>query len=834
MSYGEKFRAALTSHQQSLKELEDTLKDLNVDVLADENIHLSEDKKRLLGEMDSLRKANQKLGEDLAEVRDAFRQQVINEKLNQTYRSRSRINLLFESATKGSLNRLQQIETSLTQRMEQTVLQAGKSQDEIRQKYQPQIAQLQNQMNQEIADLRLQVEAARKQAELALQESYGDSELGVVDDTLIDRLKKGNNFEIKLGLSLFNKLGVILVFLAVILAGRYTYTHWFSNYAKGITFYVLGLLFCVGGEWLFRRKMPIVAAGVTGGGIGLFYISTFICAFYLNILSSNMAMAVCVLIAVVSLVLTLRYKSPTIGMLSLIGGYLPFIAYVLLRGIKTLPIPQALAYVMVFNAVVLGISIRHKWNQVMYVGFLLNVPCVGYLLTHLGNDMLAIVLAYATFLLYLAVILYRNLKDRAPLNGADLALLGLNTLTNCSLVYYLFRRAGYGDYTGLLAILYAAVYFGLAYFVNKHMGDRGMINTFYAFAVGFSILVIPLQLSKEWFFFGWLIEACLYVYLGGLYRIKPLEYMGIGLVVLSHVAFVMFNGYDLRTTRTFPALVDFKYAALVVSEAFVAWTYWHIGNERKEEAAPKWATWIRYPIVAHISLFLTYEVTMVYRTLLGLGRIPTEGIEVLVLIWGTVLLSNMAFQRLRAERYMEFKKYRTISELVVYVLLIGVNGIPFGTEGLRWWLDAALLIGANSAILWRMNAFLKDVEYQNRIPRETRPVVLGSYTLAVYFIDLISTFRPTNLSVVVNISMILFSLLYIALGFRINSVMLRRMGLGLSLLATTKMLIIDSLSFSLIQKIISYFIFGLVLIAISFVYQRITKRTSQHKKEASQ
>jgi hypothetical protein len=183
---------------------------------------------------------------------------------------------------------------------------------------------------------------------------------------------------------------------------------------------------------------------------------------------------------------------------------------------------------------------------------------------------------------------------------------------------------------------------------------------------------------------------------------------------------------------------------------------------------------------------------------------------------------------------MEFKKYRTISELVVYVLLIGVNGIPFGTEGLRWWLDAALLIGANSAILWRMNAFLKDVEYQNRIPREMRAVVLGSYTLAVYFIDLINTFRPTNLSVVVNISMILFSLLYIALGFRVNSVMLRRMGLGLSLLATTKMLIIDSLSFSLIQKIISYFIFGLVLIAISFVYQRITKRISQHKKEVPQ
>jgi hypothetical protein len=361
-----------------------------------------------------------------------------------------------------------------------------------------------------------------------------------------------------------------------------------------------------------------------------------------------------------------------------------------------------------------------------------------------------------------------------------------------------------------------------------------MINTFYAFAVGFSILVIPLQLSNEWIFFGWLIEACLYAYLGKLYRIKPLEYMGIGLVVLSHVAFVMFNGTSLDITRAFPALVDFKYTALVVSEAFVVWTYWYIGNQRKEEGLPPLATLIRYPIVAHISLFLSYEVCMVYRTLLGLGRIPTEGIEVLVLVWGTILLSNMVFQRLKAERYMDFRKYKAISESIIYILLIGINGISFRTEGLRWWLDAALLIGGNSAILWRMNAFLNDLQNQNKMTREARAVVLGTYTLAVYFINLTGTFRPVNLSVVLNISMILFSLLYITLGFRMNFVMLRRMGLGLSLLATTKMLIIDSLSFSLIQKIISYFIFGLVLIAISFVYQRITKRISQRNKEASQ
>ncbi len=825
MSYGESFQNAFKQHQESLSTLEKTLKDLNVDLLADENMRLSDEKKALLEEMDALKKANQALSQDLSTLRGAYREQILNEKMNQVHLSKARVNMLFESATKGSLNRLSALEASLTQRMKHTISEADKLQGEIKVRYTTQITILQNQMNKELSELRQRLGTVQAKSGTALNESYANPELGSVDDALLERLKKGNSFELKLGLGLINKLGVVLIFLAVILAGRYTYSHWFNDYAKGITFYILGLLFCAGGEWLYRKKMPSVAAGVIGGGIGLFYASTFICTFYLHIISFNMAMGISVLIAAASLSLTLRYKSPTIGMLSLIGGYLPFFTYVVVYGIDSLPVLQALAYLMLYNALVLGISLRQKWTSIIYVGFLFNMPCVHYLLTLMDNHLLAIALAYANFLIYLAVALYRNLKERAPLNVADMVLISLNTLVNCSMVYHLFNQASYGDYDGLLALFYAGIYFGLAFITERYCGNKRMINTFYTFAVAFSILVVPLQLSEGWIFFGWVIEACLYIYLGRLYRIKPLEYMGLGLVAISHIAFILLNGADLGAPRSYPALADFKYGALVASEIFAAWTYWKLSQDRQEEALPRLAAPLRYPIAAHISLFLAYEVWMTYRTLMeGLSM---EGIEVLTLIWGTIILCNLGYQRLNADRVIAFNRYRDISELVIYVLFIGINLMSFGTEGARWWLDTALLVGGNAAILWRMNRFLMDQENQYRISREIRAVVLGLYTLAVYFINLTDTFRPENLSVVLNISMIFFALLYITLGFRSNFVMLRRMGLGLSLLATVKMLIIDSLSFNLSQKIVSYFIFGLVLIGISIVYQKITARMTQ-------
>lgn len=831
MSYGESFRNAFKQHQASLNELEKTLKDLNVDLLADENMRLSNEKKALLEEMEVLKKANQKLGNDLESVRGAYREQVMNEKLNQVHLSKSRVNLFFQTTTQGALNRLSALEASLTQRMRRTVAEADKLQGELKQKYTAQINVLQNQMNQELAELRQQMTTSKANGDKDLEEQYGNPELGAVDDALMERLKKGNSFELKLGLNLINKLGVILIFLAVILAGRYTYGHWFNDYAKGITFYALGLIFCAGGEWLHRRRMPAVAAGVIGGGIGLFYASTFICTFYLNILSFNMAMLISVLIAGVSLTLTLRYKSPTIGLLSLVGGYLPFFTYVVVYGIDSLPVMQALIYLMGYNLLVLGISVRQKWPQVIYVGFLFNMPCVHFLLTLMDNHLLAILFAYINFLIYLGVALYRNLKERSPLNTADIILVSLNTLVNCSMVYHLFTEAGYGDYDGLLALFYAGIYFGLALMSEKLFGNKRMINTFYTFAVAFSILVVPLQLSQGWIFFGWVIEAGLYIYLGRLYRIKPLEVMGLGLLALSHLAFIVINGADFEFNRNYPTLWDFKYGSLIAAEIFAAWVYWRSARDRQEETLSPVATALRYPIAAHISLFLSYEVFMVYRGLLQ-GTEP-NGVEALILVWGTVVLCNLAYQRLKAEGVMRFSRYKTVSELIVYTLLIGINFISFSTEGIRWWLDAALLVGANGAILWRMNRFLRELEDQRRLSREIRALVLGGYTLVIYFINLTDHFRPVNLSVVLNISMIFFALLYITLGFKQNFVMLRRMGLILSLLATVKMLIIDSLSFSLIQKIISYFIFGLVLIGISVVYQRITARIAPQKEEDS-
>ncbi len=61
-----------------------------------------------------------------------------------------------------------------------------------------------------------------------------------------------------------------MVILAVILAGRYTFTNWFTDSMKGIGFYGIGLLMLFGGEWFKNKNMRVFSLGLIGGGIGVF------------------------------------------------------------------------------------------------------------------------------------------------------------------------------------------------------------------------------------------------------------------------------------------------------------------------------------------------------------------------------------------------------------------------------------------------------------------------------------------------------------------------------------------------------------------------------------
>ncbi|MNN73235.1 hypothetical protein D3C81_1893350 [compost metagenome] len=85
-----------------------------------------------------------------------------------------------------------------------------------------------------------------------------------------------------------------------------------------------------------------------------------------------------------------------------------------------------------------------------------------------------------------------------------------------------------------------------------------------------------------------------------------------------------------------------------------------------------------------------------------------------------------------------------------------------------------------------------------------------------------------------SIVYLLLSIGYIMYGFRYRYIMIRRMGLGLSLLSTGKMLLFDLNLMTAGSKIVAYFSFGIVLLGISYIYQRVSNKMKLQDQEKEQ
>ena len=57
------------------------------------------------------------------------------------------------------------------------------------------------------------------------------------------------------------------------------------------------------------------------------------------------------------------------------------------------------------------------------------------------------------------------------------------------------------------------------------------------------------------------------------------------------------------------------------------------------------------------------------------------------------------------------------------------------------------------------------------------------------------------------------------------------MGLGLTLLATAKLVLLDMTYVSAGSKIVSYFVFGVILLGISYMYQKVSSKLGGSESE---
>ncbi|RSL33004.1 DUF2339 domain-containing protein [Salibacterium salarium] len=762
---------------------------------------------------------------------------MIDEKTNILNVSKKKLHTYFGSEMDSKRDQLTNLEQSSKAEIENVKKRIDQSIREDKQEIMTKVKEWRSEVDEKIKQERETLAKEEQDLLSSYSTQYDQLAETEVTEEVMQKRAKQNQIEMKIGLNWINKLGMLLIILGVAAAFRYSYTSWFNDYLKGGMFSIFGILMLAGGEILHRKGRQTFALGLTGGGVAVLYGSIFFSYFLLEIIGLMAALLLSVLVTVTAVVLSLRYQSKTVCSFGLVGGYIPFYSYLLSFGLDETAVFAAMAYLLILNGSILWISFQKQWNIIHYISFLLNIPSYFILIFLSPSSGVSMAYTVLTFLLYLVVTISFPLTYKVSMKWMDVTLLACNTVISCAVTYYLFYALDWEDFRGLLAVAFGVIYFGLGKFVEERMNhEKQTLVLFYGTSITFAVLIVPFQFGVEWLALGWLVESIVIMLYANRYKLVLLEKAGWAVFGLTVATFAFeVNRY---VNNFYTVLFHFKYSAIIAGLVMVM-LYYVYDQTRTDRTTlfrgfAHFILGLKYFTLVNVWIYVVYESMYVfgqnvpasfehfwfYQCLLftfisvgigyGLKKIPLlydrivkyfclflYGAGSLVGLFVTVTMPALSGEQ------------NTFVDYVALVILIGCH----------------LLIYATGRDL--LMAYIRG-QYKNI---ELYPTILAVYFIAVLAAFLNVQFQLGDVGFVISLIFLVTAVVYILYGFKKKYVYVRRIGLGLTLFSTGKLFLVDLAFLTESSKIIAYFCFGLVLLGISYIYQKVSNRQNNQPGE---
>ena len=813
--------------KEALAELEKERQALESSDLARENAALKSELEKLRTDLLRAQSDADSFADENARLRNSLYEQIYSEKINILNNTTQKIEIFFGSSVAGELNRLSALEHNVMARINNLRTYMAQNGIAATDDLHYRLNELTYLLNSRIAEIR--ANAARMPSAFSPEEREEIEALRseqLTDEEILAVTKK-NNFERFIGLNVFNAIGVLLVIIGSIVLARFAYFQVEDLY-KGILLFAYGGAVLFLGERLNRKKLSVFSIGITSGGIGILYAAMAAGYFNLQIFDIAWTALICVLITAGAFVFSMRYNSQFIAAFALIGGYLPILSI----DFGTDILYGIMAYMIVLNVFALLISFRKKWRVMVFIGLFLNfygVAKASLFSSSTGEATqvaLVLILAVFAFLIYTCIPIISTYRNKEVFRTSDIVLLSFNTVFSCIVLFAMFDAHSLAEFNGLLAAILAAVYLIFGKMIEKKIGKSGqnVKALFYLTGLAFIILFVPLQLGEVWLTLGWLVEGVLFMVYGILKNEKKFRLAGIIISLLCLIAFLYEACLVLLPFDIFDATRDmfvYKYMAITAGSIIILCAYIY----KKMVVHPGVKTF-KYFVLANIVLFTFYMLTVKLQNAL----VETYNNQVL---WQIEYLTGAAAIAAVYVYAYFFARNRLVSDTVTKIMsailyMIGIAAL-FAINAVYTQAPVAVLIIISILSVFAVRELMKTAVTERVIGVEWYPLIVSLYTIILVTQILIAQFDFSFSSIAISIIYVLASLSWIIFGFLRRYSVIRKVGLGVTLFSVAKLFLLDLTDLTEGYRIVSYFILGGALIAISYVYQYFNKRLELKK-----
>lgn len=824
---GENIREALAKQKVMLTELSNQIKSIEEsDVFVTNQKHL-EQYEKLTARYEEAERARRILSAENAGLKAALYEQYYNEKLQLITKSQKQLEIFFASDIAGGQNRLTVIENSIKQRISHVLEALDRNRVDMDNEIYGKIAELKAEAHIKIAEAREQLaeSASLIDEEKVEFESLKNESL---NDEQIVKLSKKNNLERLVGLNVLNIVGIILIIIGATAAGQFAYLQ-MSDFWRGMSLFALGAVFLVAGEIINRKAPNIFSLGITAGGAGILYVALAISYFGLGIISMYMALIICIAITVLVFFLSTRYNAEVLLAIALIGGYLPILSI----GPERALLFAMMGYFVLLNLLALSVAFRRKWTVGSFVGLILNLLGTAYISLQIGSIhpvseriIEIIFIAFAMFI-YTAIPIVSTYMTKSNFRKSDVVLLSINTFFGSLIMFLNIAASGWSDYLGLASALFAVVYLAIGYVVaSKFPDEKAVSSLFYITGLTFSVLFVPFQLDYMWITLGWLVQGTSLVIYGIIQERRSFQLSGFVINGLCLLWFLLFDVSSWLSSSN--NLFFWQYMAITMASILImaAFTY-------KKEIYSNLQKAFKYCTTVNLWFYVLFLISRLGDTLNNV--FPASNFDLGYLIAALMGVATLLLAIILSR--ISFLLDEGMKIIAIVLNVFGILGIlflnlsarpiiaPMSEQPISIVLIATAILIATSIIsAYAVYNLTHRAVMKRIIGVQYLPLAVSAYVVVIFTINLIRTYDLSFASFWISIIYVLMALLLTVLGFIKRYALLRQFGLALALLSVTKLFLIDLATLTQGFRILSYFVLGAVLVAISFVYQHFSKR----------
>lgn len=635
--------------------------------------------------------------------------------------------------------------------------------------------------------------------------------------------KKQINYEKFIGENLFGKIGILIFVIGVGFFVKYAIDkNWINETFRTVLGFLTGAALLFVAERL-QKKYRTFSSLLAGGAFAVFYLTVAIAFHYYHIFSQTVAFIILIAITVFMSVLSVIYDRRELAIIALVGGFLaPFIVSSGEGSYQVL-----FTYVSILNLGMFGLSIYKKWSELPIISFvftclimasflLLNYSSRSTIIS--GHLLMFATLFYFIFLLPVFSIL-RGEKIQAMSRGLVFVIITNNFVYLLSGILFLRNMGLSFKASGLLSLFIALVNLGLVLWLWKSRKDyKFLVHTTLGLVLTFVSITIPIQLDGNYITLLWASEMVLLLWLYVQSKIRVYEYAAKILVGLTFVSYlmdvysVMFEHHSLSTIFLNSSFATSLFVGLATGAFALLMEYYHQFFSTARRL--KYSFW--NPLMLIISVAILYYTFMMEFSLYFEGATRSGA----MFLFTAVSISSVC--------YAFRKRFPITKHLTSYILAIGANVLVYiiniwGDQ--RIWTSPPVVLPWLTAAFVIANLYYVARLYYTIIGIKPRFTIYINILATLIWVTMVRSFLwqvgVDEFSAGLSLSLSIAGFVQMGLGMRLHQKVLRMVSLATFGIVLLKLVFDDLWAMPTIGKIIVFIILGLILLILSFLYQKL-------------